>query len=244
MNQQHTDFQDNLAAYALGALDPEETAALEGHLQTCESCRAELADYQGVSSGLLASLPPRQPPARLKRALQKQLAGQSSRARARFNWSFGHVVFGALMAALVALNVFTVYQLYTLKQEQAEIDRQRLSEQTAISMLAYPTTQTLAFAENGVSGSLLVDKQRNFVAVFAWNLAPLPAGKVYEMWLIDSKGDRTSGGFLVPEANYPFVMGVVHSPQPLSNFTGFGVTLEPAGGSSAPTGPRVFRVDF
>ena len=244
MTQEHTAFQDNLAAYALGALDPEETAALEAHLQTCESCRDELADYRQVSSALPASLPPRQPPARLRRALQKEIAGQASRERKGFNWSSTRLVFAGLMVALVALNAFTVYQLYTIKQEQAEMDAQRASEQTAISMLAYPSTQTLAFAENGVSGSLLVDKQRNLVAVFAWNLAPLPAGKAYQMWLIDPKGDRTSGGFLVPEANYPFVMAVVRSPQPLSNFTGFGVTLEPAGGSVAPTGPRIFKVGF
>ncbi len=244
MDQQHTNFQDDLAAYALGALEPEETAALEAHLQTCGACRTELTDYQRVGSGLLAALPPQPPRPALKRALQKKLAAQSSRARAGFSWSLGPLVTGALLAALVALNVFTVYQLYTLKQEQAEQDRQRASEQTAISMLAYPTTQTLAFGENGVSGSLLVDKQRNLVAVFAWNLPDLPAGKAYQMWLTDSKGDRTSGGFLVPEANYPFVMAVVHSSQPLTNFTAFGVTLEPAGGSPAPTGPRVFRVSF
>ncbi len=241
---QHTDFQENLAAYALGALDPGEIAALEAHLQTCESCRAELADYQQVSNGLLVALPPRPPSASVRRGLQKQLAGQAKRERAGFNWPLGQLVFGGLMAALIALNVFGVYQLYTLKQEQAEMDRQRASEQTAISMLAYPTTQTLAFVENGVSGSLLVDKQRNLVAVFAWNLPSLPAGKAYQMWLTDSKGDRTSGGFLVPEANYPFVMAVVHPSQPLTDFTGFGVTLEPASGSPAPTGPRVFRVSF
>ena len=244
MDQQHTEFQDNLAAYALGALDPEETAALEAHLQTCETCRAELADYQAISTGMLAALSPRPPRAAVRRALQKQLAGQAAHARSGFQWPRGQLVFGALMAALIAVNLFMVYQFYTLKQEQAEIDAMRASEQTAISMLAYPSTQTLAFADNGVSGSLLVDKQRNLVAVFAWNLANPPAGKTYQMWLIDPKGDRTSGGFLVPEANYPFVMAVVHSPQPLTNFTGFGVTVEPASGSMKPTGPRVFRVDF
>jgi anti-sigma-K factor RskA len=244
MEQTHTAFQDNLAAYALGALDPEETAALEAHLQTCESCRAELADYQSVSTGLMAALPPRQPRGSVRRALQKQVAGQSSQKRAGFSWPLGQAVFGALMVALIALNVFTVYQLYTLKQEQAEQDAQRASEQTAISMLAYPSTQTLAFEDSGVSGSLLVDKQRNLVAVFAWNLPNPPAGKAYQMWLVDPKGDRTSGGFLVPEANYPFVLTVVHPTQPLTNFTGFGVTLEPAGGSPAPTGPRIFRVSF
>ena len=64
------------------------------------------------------------------------------------------------------------------------------------------------------------------------------------MWLIDPKGDRTSGGFITPETGYPFVMAVVSSPQPLTGFTGIGVTLEPFGGSPKPTGPKILRVDF
>ena len=40
---EHSLLRENLAAYALGALDAEDTPALEAHLQTCESCRADLA---------------------------------------------------------------------------------------------------------------------------------------------------------------------------------------------------------
>jgi anti-sigma-K factor RskA len=244
MEQNHIVFQENLAAYALGALDAGEAAAVETHLPTCESCRAELADYQRVSTGLLAALPARPPRSSARRNLQQRLAGQSSRSRPRFNWTLGQLVFAGLLAALVGLNLLTISQVYSLRREQAELLNQRTSEQTAIAMLAYPTTKTLTFDQNGVSGSLLVDKQRNLVAVFAWNLALPPSGKTYQMWLIDPQGDRTSGGFIIPESDYPFVMTVVSSPKPLSDFVGFGITLEPSGGSPKPTGPRIMRVDF
>jgi anti-sigma-K factor RskA len=244
MDQNHTEFQENLAAYALGALDPEEIALLETHLQTCESCRAELADYQRVSTGLSAALPARAPRPVVRRSLQKHLAAQTRRARPQFNWSAGQWVFAGLVAALIGLNLLTVSQVYSLRREQAELLDARTSEQTALAMLSYPTTKALAFEENGVSGSLLVDKQRNLVAVFAWNLPIPPAGKTYQMWLIDPKGDRTSGGFIAPEVGYPFNMAVIHSPQPLSNFVGLGVTVEPSGGSPKPTGPRIVHVDF
>ena len=244
MDENHAGFQENIAAYALGSLDPGDAAALEAHLETCETCRAELADYRRLSSGLLAALPPRPPSAAVRRSLQKRLAGQAPRTRPQFNWSFGRLAMGAALAALVGLNLLTVSQVYSLRREQAELLEQRTSEQTAIAMLAYPTTRTLAFEQNGVSGSVLVDKQRNLLAVFAWNLVPAPAGKSYQMWLIDPKGDRTSGGFITPETGYPFVMAVVSSPQPLTGFTGIGVTLEPVGGSPKPTGPKILRVDF
>ncbi len=244
MTDNHSPFQDNLPAYALGALDPDETIALEGHLQTCETCRTELADYQQIGSGLLTALPPRPPRAAARRGLQKRLAEQRNRTRSGFGWSFPQVAFAGLLAVLVVLNVLTFWQLYTLRQEQAEMNARSTSEQTALAMLAYPTTKTLTFEQNGVSGSLLVDKTRNLMTVFAWNLPTPPAGKIYEMWLVDAQGNRTSGGLLVPEAGYPFVMAVVRSPQPLSNFSSLGVTLEPLGGSPEPTGPRVLHVDF
>ncbi len=240
----HDSFRENLPAYALGALDPEEAAALEAHLQTCDTCPAELQEYQTVGTGLLGALPARPPRAAVRRSLQNRLAGQAPRARPQFRWSFGQLAVAGLLAVLVGLNLLTVSQLYSLRREQAEVSAQNTSEQTALAMLAYPSTKTLTFDQNGVSGSLLVDKQRNLVAVFAWNLAMPAAGKTYQMWLIDPQGNRTSGGLLMPEAGYPFVMAVVRSPQPLTDYTGLGITVEPLGGSPKPTGDRILRVDF
>jgi anti-sigma-K factor RskA len=244
MDQNHLVFQDNLAAYALGALDAEEIPALESHLTTCETCRAELADYRRVGAGLLTALPVRAPRSAVRRSLQKQLSGDRAIERPRFSWSLGRLAFAAILVGLVGINVLTLFQVYSLKREQAELIDKQTSDQTSIAMLAYPTTKTVTFDENGVSGSLLVDKKRNLLAVFAWNLSEPPAGKTYQMWLIDPKGDRTSGGFLAPEPGYPFVTAVIRSTRPLSDFTGIGITLEPSGGSPKPTGPRVMHADF
>ncbi len=43
MDQEHNTFQEDIPAYVLGSLDPEESTALEAHIQTCETCRRELA---------------------------------------------------------------------------------------------------------------------------------------------------------------------------------------------------------
>ena len=242
MDSNHAIFQDNLAAYALGALDAEEAAALEAHLKTCDTCSTELAQYGRVATGLLMAMPAHPPRSAVRHKLQKRLAGEQPRPR--FNWSFGRLAFAAALVIVVGLNLLTVSQVYSLRREQAELIKNHTSDQTTIAMLAYPTTQTIAFDENGVSGSLLVDKQRNLLAVFAWNLAPLPSDETYQLWLIDPNGDRTSGGLLRPEPGYPFVTAVIRSQQPLKDFVGIGITREPAGGSSKPTGPRVFHVDF
>jgi anti-sigma-K factor RskA len=244
MTDNHLIYKENLAAYAMGALDPEETSALEAHLRTCDSCPAELAQYQHISAGLLAALPPQAPRAAIKKNLQKHLQSQVKANRPELKWSLNRMTIIAAFVLLLGLNIISVYEVYSLKQEQTELDGQYSSQQSAIAMLAYPSTQTFAFDQGGVSGSLLVDKKRNLLSVFAWHLPPAPAGKTYQVWLIDPQEDRTSGGFLIPENNQPFVMAVLKSPQPLMSFVGLGVTLEPAGGSPKPTGPRILRVDF
>jgi anti-sigma-K factor RskA len=244
MAENHQIYKDNLAAYALGALDAQETSALEAHLRTCDDCRLELADYQRVTTGLLTALPPQKPSPKLKRSLQKRLAGNVRPAHPGLNWSWNRALITGALVLLIGLNILSVFEVFTVRNEQAELNKQYGSNQTAIAMLAYPGTQSFTFDQNGISGSLLVDKTRNMVAVFAWHLPPTPAGKAYQMWLIDPQGNRTSGGFLIPDTDQPFVMSVIKSPLPLTGFTGLGVTVEPSGGSPKPTGEKIFRVDF
>lgn len=244
MTDDHNIYRENIAAYALGALDPEETSALETHLRTCDSCRPELQDYQRLSEGFLTALPLQAPPANLKRTLQTRIQSRGQPIQPRMKWSLNQLAVTAVFVLLIALNIVSAFEVYSLKQEQNEINGQYGSQQSAIAMLAYPSTKSIGFDQDGITGSLLVDKNRNLLAVFAWHLPQPPAGKSYQIWLIDPQGDRMSGGFLTPEVEDPFVMAVIKSPQPLTGFIGLGVTLEPLGGSPKPTGARVLRVDF
>ncbi len=244
MVDKHTTLKENLSAYALGALDANDVPALEAHLRTCKSCTTDLAAYRQITDGLLTALPPQSPPAGLKKRIQQRLGREAGSSSSAARWSFGRIAFGAAFLLLIGLNALSLFQLSSIRKAQAEQDARSTGVQTAIAMLAYPGTQVLAFDQNGVDGSLLVDKQRNLLAVFAWHLPPTPAAKVYQLWLIDPQGQRTSGGFLVPEADYPFAMTVIQSPAPLTGFTSLGVTIEPAGGSPGPTGPKLFGVSF
>lgn len=244
MVQSHEHYRENLAPYAFDALESGDVSALEAHLRTCKTCPPELESYRQIGAGLLSALPPRTPPARLRWNLQKRLAAPAGIRRPWFQWSVGQFALGAALTVLIGLSIFSVVEVRAMNQQQADLERASYSAQTAIAMLAYPGTQSVTFDQNGVSGSLLVDKTRNLLAIFAWHLPPPPVGKTYEVWLIDSQGNRTSGGFLVPEASYPFVSDVIRAPSPLTGFTGIGVTTEPLGGSPAPTGPKLFGADF
>jgi anti-sigma-K factor RskA len=71
----------------------------------------------------------------------------------------------------------------------------------------------------------------------ASNLPALPAGRVYQLWVVTAQQAPLSAGLLTPDAQ-----GSVNAtfntrpdiPQPVA----LAVTIEPAGGVSAPTGPR------
>src|SRR5574341_1956262 len=83
----HAPLREDIPAYALGALDAQEVAALEVHLKTCDSCRAELAEYRALSDSLLTAIPPKQPSAGLRKRLQSRLPSAQRSTPLRLKWS-------------------------------------------------------------------------------------------------------------------------------------------------------------
>jgi anti-sigma-K factor RskA len=239
-------FLENIPAYALGALDADEAAALEAHLLNCDSCAQELAAYHAVSATLLAAIPPRQPPAALRQRLRGHLSGtQAKTLRPAWKVSFGRLALGLAVLLLVAINIFAVIQLQAVQRAQAQAAQQLQTGQAALAMLAYPDTKSVPInAAAGLTGTLLIDKEHNAAVIILWNLPPLPESQTYQAWLVDPKGDRTSAGLFRPVPGQALTTQAITVTQGLSGFTGLGVTVEPAGGAPTPTGPRLFKVDF
>jgi anti-sigma-K factor RskA len=243
--------RENLAAYALGALDADDIPALEAHLAGCQDCQSELADYQSVAMGLLQAVPQRMPPQELRRKLIAQLPSQQTRTSKLFADVFGRISFGQValvlgMVFLLGLNIFSALQIRELQKGQTELAERLSQDQTAIAMLAYPSTQALpVHAEvEQITGSMLVDKDKNMAVLVLWNLPRVEAGKTYQIWLIDSGGQRTSGGLFRPVDDWGYTTATDWSPRPLWQFVSVGVTVEPEGGSEGPTGSRVLGVDL
>ncbi len=63
------ELRDDLAAYALGALDREDAARLERHLEACEACTARLRWLSPAIDLLPATVPQRTPPPSLRENL-------------------------------------------------------------------------------------------------------------------------------------------------------------------------------
>ena len=249
MTENHNNlYRDNLAAYALGTLDEDETRMLEEHLENCQSCQAELADYTAVSNGLLSALPPQTPHSRLRKQVEARLPGNKKTSGAGRFWSLPRISFGQAGIAvafvfLLFLNLYSALQMRRLQGQQAELTQHIYAEQSAIAMLAYPGTQKISIHE-GVAGSLLLNAETNTAVLFTWDLPELPEDQTYQIWLIDAQGNRVSGGLFEtsPENEYTTVQ--VAASSPLDDFVALGVTIEPWGGSPGPTGPNVLKVNF
>jgi anti-sigma-K factor RskA len=237
-------FIEDIPAYVLGALDPEAVAALENHLAACETCRAELIAYRRVGHHLLTAAPPRQPPDRLRRQLQRRLPGAHTAPRPRFAWSFNRLAAGAAILLLIALNISSFVQVQNLERRQQALTRQLESDRAALALLADAQTVSIDINEGKIAGTFLLNPGRDFGLLIVSNLPQLPNDQTYQAWLIDPQGGRTSAGIFQPDPGLAYVSKGIASAVALSSYIGIGVTVEPAGGSDQPTGERVIRINF
>lgn len=240
---EHTLFRENIPAYALGALDADETAALETHLETCASCQTELAEYRALSQSLLTAVPPKQPSAALRKRLRSRLPSAQRPAQPRWNFSFTPAL-GLAVLALFILNIFSLIQLRQIQTQQAALLTRVENAQVALTFLSSPNVQTLPIESEQASGTLLLDWENNQAVLVTRNLPPLPPEQTYQIWLVQPDNGRVSAGTFHPESGGTYTIQPLSPSQPFANYLGIGVTIEPAGGSDAPTGKRVLKVDF
>ena len=244
-------YQENLAAYALGALDADMVSILKSHLEDCQNCQSELADYRSLTTGLLQAIPPKTPPLGLRRKLVARLPSHRSRtpnllANMFDQFSLGQFAVVAVVVILLGLNIFSSVQIRDLQRQQSALSELLSTGQAAIAMLAYPDTETLpvnADVQN-LTGSMLVDRDMETAVLVLWDLPQVELGNTYQIWLIDAGGNRISGGLFIPIEGQGYTTVTIRSPLPIGEFVGLGVTVEPWGGSEGPTGPRVLGVDL
>jgi len=241
------EFEDQLGAYALGALEPEEDRRVESHLQSCKKCQDIVASYQFVSEGLLHAADPKLSPKSLRRRLQRQI-GQSaetpgwSRAFRKVPTSAYGLALGLII--LVSINVGILLQTQRLLNEGQDTVAQQRAGQTAMAIASYPSSQVASIEEDGLRGTFVYDPDLPVGVMYVWGLQPPLEDQAYQAWLVDPQGQRLSGGLLTFSEDPGFGWLLIEAPTTMSEFSSLGVTLEPAGGSPAPTGPRILGTDL
>jgi anti-sigma-K factor RskA len=239
----HDELKDALPAYALDALDAADRAAVAAHLPTCPACQAELVVLQRVADGIGLEAPPVTPPASLKARVlgaiparatdsldawrQLPRAAQAPAPRRR-SW-----LLPLAAAAAVALAAWALQYANSLRLENErlhQVQRVMAAPDVLRVELKAQTQAESAFAR------VFWSRGAGLVLV-AERLPVLPAGRVYQLWTITGTA-ATSAGVLTPREDGTALHAASISPG-AARPDAFGITIEPDGGSTAPTLPIV-----
>lgn len=225
---------DLLPDFVVDALTADETIQVVDHVEGCPTCREELRRLQQVADDLPLALVQTSPPPRVKEGLMSSIhekhigtmpSAQAVSAKKRgFNLQRYLPVLGlAVLLVLAVVNVVLWRQLYSTNQQVA----------SQFQMVALTNTQK----SPGAIGQLVLDPHGQYGTLVVDDLAPLGSASQYQVWLIKG-GERASGGvFSVNLDGYAAME--LYAPRPLNSYDSVGISIEPYGGSPAPTGDRV-----
>jgi len=243
----HEQFAEDLALYALGALDGGEKEALEKHLHTCASCRRELDQLRGDAALLALSTSGPRPPARSKARLMDALAKEpraTKRAPAKFSWfaATGWAAAALMIVAVIAVSRLNTRMHSTITELSGMLERQRnenLQARRAADVLNAPDAasyEVLPVSMKPMPAGKAVYSRRSGLVFMASNLHPLPPQKAYELWLIPMQGAPVPAGMFKPDEKGNAM--VMNPPIPVGvEAKAFAVTIEPEQGSATPTMP-------
>jgi len=228
-----TGIHELTAGYALDALAPEERRAYEAHLEGCERCQEELVSFWRTTEALAVGASGPTPSDDLRgRVLaaaraepQNVVPFESPRRRS---------VVPVLAAAAAAAAVVALAVGLWASQLSNDLDDTRLAlerERAAAAVLADPASRTVSL--DAGQGRLVVGPDGEAVLVLD-ELDPAPAGKTYEMWIVQDE-QPTRAGLFDGHAGTE-VVGVEGA---VDRGDSVAVTLEDDDGVDAPTSPPI-----
>jgi len=233
------DLHTLTGAFALDALDKgAETDRFNRHLNRCQSCASEVRGFREVATALAFSAATEPPPELRDRVMAavartRQLPPEirthagPRRSRTRLPWvpwlSGAVATVGIVLAVL-----FGFAQAHT----QQELNQARAQNQAIAGVLAAPDAKLLTSrtTAGGVAVVVLAAEKRQLV-VSTTGLPSLPAGKVYQLWLIGPVKTVSAG--LLPSAAAGKTAPVLASGVVAGDK--LGLTVEPAPGTAQPT---------
>lgn len=221
------------AAYALDAVDPFERRRFEAHYRNCEECSAEVVGFRAVAAELAAATAVSVPASLKDRVLAEAaatrqlappvvaVAAPPLRRRAALLAAAAAVVVAVAGSALVARDA---------------VEERNQAEELA-SVVAAPDSR-IAPLEGEPDATLRVvwSPSAGGAVVLGAGLRDPGDDLVYELWALTDDGPVSAGVFEPDERGE--VRDVLELPAEPEE--GWGVTIEPDGGSPQPTSDVLF----
>jgi anti-sigma-K factor RskA len=233
------DMHSLSGVYALDALEEgAERNRFTRHMSRCQTCASEVRGFREVATAMAFAAADEPPP-----ELRAQVLAAAARTRqlppevrthARPRRTRSWVPWVPWLSGVVATASIVVAVLFGVAHSHTQQELNQIqAENKAISLLLSSPQVTLlsrSTTQGGVATVVLAAARHQLVVVTN-GLPALPAGKVYQLWLI-GKTKTVSAGLLPPATSgrTPAVLasGVVKGDT-------LGLTVEPAPGSAQPT---------
>lgn len=257
----HEATMAELSAYALDAVSPDERAAIEAHLATCDACREELRTLSETVAAIGTSVPSSpMDPARSSALRQKLVDRAKAESRgvtpirsaaiparpARLPWwiaAAASVAFAIAMYQAVSTGRLRDDLETALSAESSRVaalqDTLAARERTLLAMAGADVKVVELVADNRRPNARMFWAQAtNTWTMFAHNLPAPQQGRTYQLWLITRQGQRISAGTFAPNSAGDAAMTAQY-PLPADALAMIAVTDEPVGGVPQPTGEVV-----
>jgi anti-sigma-K factor RskA len=227
-------------AYAADALPVDEREEFEAHLRMCDACTEEVRELRATVAKL-ASAAARSAPPELRARVLAEVATvrqlpplappERDTAPAKVWWR------SPLAYAAALLLVVSVALGAALVAQQNKLDSARSTAAQIAEIATDPDRVSATSAAQGGGSGTVVAAHDDAVFV-ATGLAPLPADKRYQLWMIGPSGVRSGGVLDVDNGTTQrYVEGI-------GDAAAMAVSVEPKDGSKQPTTDPVWNVDL
>lgn len=218
----HNRWSEDLAAYLLGALDTDEAATMERHLEGCERCQEEARWLEPALQTLPEAVERQEPPPQLRQTLMAEVRADVREAEARSDparsrrWLLKPAVGFAVVVLLVAGVVgYEVGDDGSAGTKATTLERQ--VDGLAVKMV-----------QEGESGTLQLS-----------GVHQLPPDKVLEAWVQRDGKVEAVPALFVPDRNGQAETRIAD----MNGVEIVMVTEEPQGGSETPTGEPIMQME-
>ena len=230
-------------AYAVDALDDIERAAFERHLDECPECQDEVASLREASSLLAGTVETAPPPALRDRVLaqvattrplppQVGATPAEHRQKRRPRRRFAVLVAAAAAVAVVGAGV-------VVTQEPWADETSQVPSATDAVLQAEDARSSSVDFKGGATATVTHSDSVGEAVLVTSEMPPPPDGMVYQLWLEQPGVGMVSAGVMPTKADQTVLLD-----GDAATATAAGITVEPDGGSTAPTTDPIALFDF
>lgn len=251
-------FREQLEAYALGALDREERAAMEAHLATgCAECTKGLEESRWLVSQLAYLAPEAKPSDTLRGRLLQTVREEAEDQKSGASPSHAKGGIPAWMwGAVAAAVLFALYNFWNTEKERSiivdlqkqiseQVQRQQQEQQELVRahreavILTDPRSVKIAMSAGQKDlPTLQATWHAALGIVVTGQKLPVPSStRTLQLWLIPKVAGAKPIPSLTlrPDADGKFDLLVAQPPEAMEATKALAITEEPEGGSAAPT---------